>query len=76
MFLPTPPKGSIGGNKPHQLASFEFAKTEYDYLVFMERFIDSTDFTNLDQFEKTQITEEYENRIKVYEVLRQRIEKY
>lgn len=72
----TPPKESIGGTKGHQTKAFEFSKTSYDYLVELERFMDTEEFTELDLAEKDLILGELEEQTKAYEILWERVDQY
>lgn len=75
--MPTPPRESIGGNKPrHQLVAFEQAKIQYDYIVELEDFTQSNDFGVLQTSEKDEINYEIIEQNVAYERLRQRVESY
>ena len=74
--MPTPPKESIGGSKPHQLAAFEAVQNEFRYISKLENFTNSDEFYELDKFEQAQITTELEMRTRAYEVLNARVNNY
>jgi hypothetical protein len=74
--MPTPPRESISGTKGHQVAAFEFSKTSYNYLVELERFMDTEEFTELDLAEKDLILGELEEQTKAYEILWERVDQY
>ena len=76
LIMPTPPKESIGGTKGHHLVAFEFAKTEFEYLVALERIKNDSAFSELSDPEKTRIENEVKQRNLVYENLRLRVEDY
>ena len=74
--MPTPPKESIGGSKPHQLAAFEAVQNEFRYLTKLENLAKSEDFEELDEFEQAQILSEIDMRSRAYEVLNARVLNY
>lgn len=75
--MPTPPKESMGGNKPkHQVTAIEQAKSQYDYIVSLEDFTQSNDFGVLLTSEKDSINDEIIKQNEAYDILRQRVEEY
>ena len=76
-LLPTPPKESIGGNKPrHQILDTIFADQQYNYLLTRYQLIESDDFTELDEAEQESITSGFDEQFTAYESLRLKIENY
>ena len=74
--MPTPPKESIGGKSSYQNIAFDFVQKEYNYLLDLEAFRDSEEFTYLDEFEQAQILSEIDQRNRLYELLSARVDKY
>ena len=74
--MPTPPRESIGGTRPHQINAFNFSKASYDYLVTLDEFEQSEEYGALDQSEKDLIQDEIFQQTKAYETLWARVEEY
>lgn len=75
-FRAVPPRESIGGTRPHQIAAHEFSKTSYDYLVHLDSFTQSEEYEALDQSEKDLIEDEIFQQTKAYETLWARVDTY
>lgn len=74
--MPTPPKESIRGTKRHQIVSFEFTQKQFDYIVEAESFIESEEFQELPEIERSYILSEVDQQNFAYETLRLRVDSY
>lgn len=74
--MPTPPRESIGGTKPKQIADFNFHKAQFEYISDIETYTQSQDFSDLTEEEKTIINSNLRNQNIAYEELREIVDSY